>query len=445
MLLYKAVPFLLSVLMLSACFEHPGGTGDTSDAGSEVGVGITLSSDTMCMDSENLEALEAGGVVYGCMIDSLVVGIDYRTASQSGVTDEYGRFRFKQGEDITFSIGDLDLPSVAASVEVTPFTIGGTDDVSEPMVRNIGLLLQSIDLNNDPDDGITLTQEIKDKFIGFPHGTSIFSEADVDVFKGYFSGILIDGANPIPFRSVAEVEAHLGKIAPVYGRWYAQLSSDENDIGFLFMRQNNKYSYLEQNTGRFEVGTFSRVGGGAYSFTTLTTPVSGLQSAGTVNMNFTSDSLGATILGRNYKKGYSFAEQFGEAYTKGFRNMIGGWELASSTVISETGVYLFVDPNSSYGMFSLSGGVATSLEKGDISVSTTSAHDSRFKATVTIAPFDEIDPAVTMQGLVPGGSRSFIFNLEEDATVLTIEEPCAACGDGGTPSVTEIARFNRVL
>ena len=44
-----------------------------------------------------------------------IAGLSYRTASKSGVTDKYGRFKYKSGETITFYLGDIifaqDIPT----------------------------------------------------------------------------------------------------------------------------------------------------------------------------------------------------------------------------------------------------------------------------------------------------------------------------------------------
>ena len=97
----------------------------------------------------------------GVFIDSPVINIGYRTESLEDVTSSSGEFKYLVGETVTFFIGDLELPPVAASNVITPLDIAGSQDTSNPMVVNIIRLLQSLDVDDDPDDGITISENIK--------------------------------------------------------------------------------------------------------------------------------------------------------------------------------------------------------------------------------------------------------------------------------------------
>jgi len=92
----------------------------------------------------------------GVFLDSAVGNLSYRTASQNGSTDSQGRFNYVEGEDVTFSIGTLDFPVVKAAGVITPMTLSGDAALSNQQVTNIAILLQSLDINSNPDDGITI-------------------------------------------------------------------------------------------------------------------------------------------------------------------------------------------------------------------------------------------------------------------------------------------------
>ena len=62
-------------------------------------------------------------VLTGVFIDSQVGGIDFTTATQSGKTNAKGEFSYVAGETVTFSIGSVQLPAVAANATVTPLDI----------------------------------------------------------------------------------------------------------------------------------------------------------------------------------------------------------------------------------------------------------------------------------------------------------------------------------
>lgn len=109
----------------------------------------------------------------GSFIDSPVCGLQYETLRWSGITTQDGTFNFQPGETVTFSIGNVVLGSTQAKRFVTPIDLvpGATDlrDLSAeniPVV-NICRFLQSLDEDNDPENGITITPETRDFLQGF--------------------------------------------------------------------------------------------------------------------------------------------------------------------------------------------------------------------------------------------------------------------------------------
>ncbi len=94
----------------------------------------------------------------GVFVDAAVANIGYRTATQSGVTDADGNYNFLPGEQVTFFIGDLVFPPVTAKGVVTPVDIALENDanatIDSDISLNIARLLQSLDSDNDPDNGI---------------------------------------------------------------------------------------------------------------------------------------------------------------------------------------------------------------------------------------------------------------------------------------------------
>lgn len=95
----------------------------------------------------------------GVFIDSPVANLNFRTESQSGKTNTAGEFNYKSGEMITFSIGSFDFPSTLAKALLTPLDLVGTENINDVTVIKIARLLQSLDLDGDPDNGITIGDE----------------------------------------------------------------------------------------------------------------------------------------------------------------------------------------------------------------------------------------------------------------------------------------------
>ncbi len=92
----------------------------------------------------------------GVFIDSPVVNIGYRTATQEGVTNANGEYLYLPGEEVTFFIGDLDFPATTAAGVVTPLDLAGTTSLSDNTVVNIIRLLQTLDTDANPENGISL-------------------------------------------------------------------------------------------------------------------------------------------------------------------------------------------------------------------------------------------------------------------------------------------------
>ena len=92
----------------------------------------------------------------GIFIDSPVGGINYKTPTQSGITGPNGNFLYRPGEAVTFSIGNIQFPPVPANATVTPLDIANTTDINHQMVSNALVLLQSLDEDGDPSNGITI-------------------------------------------------------------------------------------------------------------------------------------------------------------------------------------------------------------------------------------------------------------------------------------------------
>lgn len=105
-------------------------------------------------------------VLTGKFLDSAVSNLDYKTQTQSTTTNTKGEFNYRAGEIIIFSIGSLDLRSTEATaiitpLTITPLTIAATTNINANEVVNIALLLQSLDKDNNHDNGLQITDAAK--------------------------------------------------------------------------------------------------------------------------------------------------------------------------------------------------------------------------------------------------------------------------------------------
>ncbi len=97
------------------------------------------------------------GVSTATFIDSPVTGVEFESATQSGVTDVNGNFTYKEGESVTFHIGNLYIGSSAPkNGKVTPLDIVNTSNISDAKVVRILQTLQTLDSDGNPTNGITI-------------------------------------------------------------------------------------------------------------------------------------------------------------------------------------------------------------------------------------------------------------------------------------------------
>ena len=109
-------------------------------------------------ESESVRPPDSAVVHTGVFFDSAVGNLAYRTATQSGLTNARGEFRYLEGETIIFSIGEIVLPAVVAKSRVTPVDLFADGAIDHRGVVNVSRLLQSVDIDGNPDNGIDIAE-----------------------------------------------------------------------------------------------------------------------------------------------------------------------------------------------------------------------------------------------------------------------------------------------
>jgi serralysin len=125
----------------------------------------------------------------GYLADAPVAGVTYITPTQQGVTSANGSFHYLEGESIRFLIGSTLLGEVEGQERVTPFDLAGAaivtgqqaeqalrdDEESFQAVVNISVLLQSLDRDADPSNGIEIPASV----------SALLEEVSLDVNQGW--------------------------------------------------------------------------------------------------------------------------------------------------------------------------------------------------------------------------------------------------------------------
>ena len=117
----------------------------------------------------------------GYLVDGAVAGVAYESPSYQGFTNLDGSFQYAEGEKVRFKIGDTLLGEVTGQPQVTPFDLAGSevitgtpnimealDDENDPFhtVINAAVLLQSLDHDADPENGLNIRQSVAALFDG---------------------------------------------------------------------------------------------------------------------------------------------------------------------------------------------------------------------------------------------------------------------------------------
>ncbi len=94
----------------------------------------------------------------GVLLDAPVAGVAWETSSGlEGETNADGEFGYRQFDTVTFSIGDILLGSALGAPFITPVELTDSSDPTVQPATNQLVFLQSIDADENPANGITIS------------------------------------------------------------------------------------------------------------------------------------------------------------------------------------------------------------------------------------------------------------------------------------------------
>lgn len=199
--LHKSFLTVAGAAMLVACSSGDGGNGNGGD---------------------DIDSAGETSVLTGQFIDSPVEGLSFSTATQSGTTGAAGEFDYQSGETVTFAIGDIVLGSAEGREVVTPLDLAGTTDVNADRVVNIIRLLQALDENGDPEDGIRVPPEA----VSAAEGLTLDFDLPVTEFENHINVVNYvanAGGGNVTLVAAADAIAH-------FERALDNISDDGGDI-----------------------------------------------------------------------------------------------------------------------------------------------------------------------------------------------------------------------
>lgn len=164
------------VVVLAACGDA--GSVDDGRAGTGATPGPAGTGGAAGVGGTDIAAPVVGALLAG----GPVAGVTYSTDTQSGVTDEDGSFAYIPGEHVTFELGNTVLGAADGDSVVSPFDLAGIEPpIGTVALRerfadaqkfsafhraaNIATLLQSMDQDIDPTNGIEITDAVRERMM----------------------------------------------------------------------------------------------------------------------------------------------------------------------------------------------------------------------------------------------------------------------------------------
>lgn len=201
----------LCILVIAVLFTACGGGGSSSDGGSSSSKTLT-----------------------GVFVDSPVEGLRWVSGGMEGTTDTAGTFQYKSGATVQFYVGDILIGEATGNSVLTPIDlVVGAQDITDPTVTNLIRFLMTLDNDNNPANGIEITEESANLALGesvdFIQSTSDFSASgDVQVLISELTSATDAGARLLTSVSDALTHAENSIKNLLAGRYSGTFSGDNS-------------------------------------------------------------------------------------------------------------------------------------------------------------------------------------------------------------------------
>lgn len=121
---------------------------------------------------------------YGKFVDAPVEGLTYTTSTGvNGTTDNEGNFRYYLGDSVTFSLGSITFPPITPTgTIVSPVDLVGASSPSDPSAIAVARIIQSVDGDGDPENGITVSLAKLASSVAAPANWALLSDSELGNF-----------------------------------------------------------------------------------------------------------------------------------------------------------------------------------------------------------------------------------------------------------------------
>ena len=227
----------------------------------------------------------------GVFVDAPVEGLTYVTSSGlTGTTNATGAFNYLAGDSVTFSLGSVNFPSVTAGDLISPLELTGASSANHPGALAIARLLQSVDSDGNPDNGITVNRAKLASAISQPADWSQVSGVQL-------AAMLTDGATGL--RSESQARTHLSsQLAGInkdpqmslVGRYASggTVAAPSLVAEIIAYHANSKSLFITVDTAS-ELSSFKRVDLSGLGTTALSSPTSANNLQASARYNVATD------------------------------------------------------------------------------------------------------------------------------------------------------------
>jgi hypothetical protein len=146
----------------------------------------------------------------GHFIDSPVSGLSFQTGTFDGLTDESGGFDYFPGERVELAIGSVHLGNPLAGHKISPLDIFEAADTDDPRVINMARLLQSLDADASPKQGINITADVAGCLVQTVGSTSLDFSDDAQI-ESVIDGTILCAPAGLVAVSAEDAKANLDK------------------------------------------------------------------------------------------------------------------------------------------------------------------------------------------------------------------------------------------
>ena len=386
-------------------------------------------------------ALDAAAALTGVLVNSPIDGATFSTATQSGITNALGEFQYLPGEMVTFTIGGIVLGAVPGAPVVTPVELTGSVNPTDQDATNQLVFLQSIDADQDPSNGITISTATQDaaltQTLDFTLDSAAFTTAVTGVVNDIAPGNAIvsetDALNNYYTTFPPAASAVNTTIDVVPGT----VDSDGTDAGTITVQAKDSSgnnitvsagTVTLSSTGNAVLSPVTDQGDGTYKATVTNNTAETVTITGTIEGNTISDNAIVTFIGA-----LSLADTTIDATSP-----IEADGIAKSTITvqaKDTSLNNFVN---SVGTVDLTINVSATatFENGTQTTQATDNGDGSYTALVKNTVAEDVTITGTITGPVSGAivdnaTISFIVGAASGAT-STISAVASAAVDNGS-------------